>query len=48
MVFAELHAVTIRETVSFHLAHGRFDADGQPLDPIGPAAAAKALLDQLA
>ncbi|MFJ1765655.1 NADPH-dependent FMN reductase [Amycolatopsis sp. NPDC088138] len=44
-VFAELHAVTIRETVSFHGAHTRF-ADGVPTDE-GAAVAAKALLDQL-
>jgi NAD(P)H-dependent FMN reductase len=45
-VFAELHAVTIRETVSFHGAHTRFDADGVPTDE-GAAVAAKTLLDQL-
>ena len=45
-VFAELHAVTIRETVSFHGAHGRFDQNGDPSDPAA-ATAAKALLDQL-
>lgn len=47
VVFAELHAVTVRETVSFHMAHGRFDADGEPTDRTGPNAAAAALLDQL-
>jgi hypothetical protein len=46
-VFAELHAVTVRHTVSFHSAHGAFDGDGQPHDPTGPALAATALLDQL-
>ncbi|WP_336160944.1 NADPH-dependent FMN reductase [Amycolatopsis sp. VC5-11] len=45
-VFAELHAVTIRETVSFHGVHGRFGEDGEPLDP-AVETAAKALLDQL-
>jgi len=45
-VFAELHAVTIRETVSFHGAHTRFGADGQPTDEAA-AVAAKAMLDQL-
>jgi NAD(P)H-dependent FMN reductase len=30
IVFAELHTVTIRETVSFHGAHGRFDDHGAP------------------
>lgn len=47
VVFAELHAVTVRETVSFHMAHERFDADGEPKDPHGPATAAKVLLNQL-
>ena len=45
-VFAELHAATIRETVSFHGAHTRFGADGVPKDD-GAAVAAKAMLDQL-
>jgi NAD(P)H-dependent FMN reductase len=48
VVFAELHAVTIRETVSFHGASSTFDDEGRPVDPSRPAAAAKALLDQLA
>lgn len=30
VVFAELHAVTIRETVSFAFAWERFDGDGRP------------------
>ena len=47
-VFAELHATTVRDTVSFHMAHAAFDASGQPVDATGPAAAAKTLLDQLA
>ncbi|MFD0850810.1 NADPH-dependent FMN reductase, partial [Actinomadura adrarensis] len=42
-VFAELHATTIRETVSLHNPWGRFDADGDP----GASIAAKAMLDQL-
>lgn len=46
LVFAELHAVTVRETVSFHQAHQRFDHDGEPKEP-GAALAARALLDQL-
>jgi NAD(P)H-dependent FMN reductase len=45
-VFAELHAVTIRETVSFHGAHARFGDDGVPLDDAA-GVAAKAMLDQL-
>lgn len=32
LVFAELHAVTIRDSVSFANAWDRFDADGNPLD----------------
>jgi NAD(P)H-dependent FMN reductase len=47
-VFAELHAVTIRDTVSFHMTHSAFDADGRAIDEAGPSAAAKQLLDQLA
>ena len=46
-VFAERHAVTVRETVSFHRAWARFDAHGQPMQPEGPNSAAKRLLDQL-
>ncbi|MEU6077121.1 NAD(P)H-dependent oxidoreductase [Micromonospora sp. NPDC047074] len=47
LVFAELHAVTTRDTVSFHGAWEQFDGDGRPRDPHGPAAAAKTLLDQV-
>ncbi|MCK9928305.1 NAD(P)H-dependent oxidoreductase [Frankia sp. Mgl5] len=47
VVFAELHAVTIRDTVSFHNAWSRFGADGEPLDPGPVNGAATALLDQL-
>ncbi|KAB2348419.1 NADPH-dependent FMN reductase [Actinomadura rudentiformis] len=46
-VFAELQAVTIRETVSFHSVWNRFDEGGQPIDAAGAAAAADGLLDQL-
>ncbi|MFC9439532.1 NADPH-dependent FMN reductase [Nocardia sp. NPDC057030] len=46
-VFAELHAVTVRDTVSFHGAGQLFDAAGQLADPAAPAAAADQLLDQL-
>lgn len=46
-VFAELHAVTVRDTVSFHGAWSRFDDDGAPLDPEGVNGAAKTMLDQL-
>lgn len=47
-VFAELHAVTVRDTVSFHMAHECFDESGEPRDPAGCNAAAKTMLDQLA
>ncbi|CAL9444698.1 hypothetical protein SUDANB108_02315 [Streptomyces sp. enrichment culture] len=47
-VFAELHAVTVRDTVSFHNAGASFDDDGRLRDPSGPDAAAKTMLDQLA
>ena len=47
-VFAELHAVTVRDTVSFHMAWQRFDATGAPLDPAGCGAAAATMLDRLA
>jgi NAD(P)H-dependent FMN reductase len=32
-VFAELHAVTVRDAVSFARAWEQFDADGMPLSP---------------
>ncbi|MFD5323128.1 NADPH-dependent FMN reductase [Streptomyces sp. NPDC127092] len=47
-IYAEMHAVTVRDTVSFHSAQSRFDADGRPVDPTGPDTAAKTMLDQLA
>lgn len=47
-ILAELHAVTVRDTVSFHGARACFDHDGRPKDPDGPSGAAKAMLDQLA
>ncbi|MDH6704954.1 NAD(P)H-dependent FMN reductase [Kitasatospora sp. MAA19] len=47
VVLAELNAMTIRNTVSFHGAAQCFDADGKPLDPAADAAA-KTMLDQLA
>ncbi|WP_028813555.1 NADPH-dependent FMN reductase [Streptomyces flavidovirens] len=46
-VFAEMHATTIRETVSFHGARTHFDEDGEHKDPSAPNTAAKALLNQL-
>ena len=47
VVFAELHAVTTRDTVSFHNAWEQFGPDGLPMAPEGPDAAAKTLLDQV-
>lgn len=46
-VFAELHATTVRDTVSFHNAHASFDDEGKLGDPTGPDAAAKVMLDQV-
>ncbi|MEV7401309.1 NAD(P)H-dependent oxidoreductase [Streptomyces sp. NPDC091267] len=46
-VFAELHVVGVRDTVSFHNAGALFDDEGRHLDPAGPDAAAKTMLDQL-
>ncbi|MEW1686629.1 NADPH-dependent FMN reductase [Streptomyces sp. NPDC091265] len=47
VVMAELNAATIRNTVSFHNAYGRFSTEGAVDDPQVDAAA-EALLDQLA
>ncbi|AZM53106.1 NADPH-dependent FMN reductase [Streptomyces sp. WAC 01529] len=47
-VFAELHTMTIRDTVSFHNAGALFDDQGNHRDPSAADAAAKAMLDQLA
>ncbi|RBY79352.1 NADPH-dependent FMN reductase [Blastococcus sp. TF02-09] len=47
LVFAELHAVTVRETVSFPLAWECFDGDGAVKDPDAVTVAAARLLDQL-
>ncbi|WP_225725955.1 MULTISPECIES: NADPH-dependent FMN reductase [unclassified Nocardia] len=47
LVFAELHAVTIRDTVSFHGAWQQFDERGGLRDPAAAEAAAEKLLDQL-
>ncbi|MFC9242849.1 NADPH-dependent FMN reductase [Streptomyces sp. NPDC057136] len=46
VVMAELNATTIRNTVSFHNAYGRFGEEGAVDDPAVDTAA-KALLDQL-
>ncbi|MFC8828775.1 NADPH-dependent FMN reductase [Streptomyces sp. NPDC057137] len=47
-VFGELHAVAVRDTVSFHNAGALFDDEGRHLDPDRPDAAATTMLDQLA
>ena len=46
-VFAELHATTIRETVSFHGAWSQFNDAGELIDAAPADAAAKKMLDQL-
>ncbi|MFB7948219.1 NADPH-dependent FMN reductase [Kitasatospora phosalacinea] len=46
-VFAELHAATVRDSLSFHMAWEKFDADGQPHDAPTANGAAKRMLDQL-
>jgi NAD(P)H-dependent FMN reductase len=48
LVFAELHAVTVRDSVSFDRHWERFDDAGALSDAEEPDAAAKVLLDQLA
>lgn len=47
-VFAELHAVTIRDYIPFINARRQFDDIGNPIDREGPRHAAKAMLDRLA
>jgi NAD(P)H-dependent FMN reductase len=46
-VFAELHATTIRETVSLHRHPLLFDESGALVEPSGPTEAAKVMLDDL-
>lgn len=46
LVFAELHATTLRDTVSFHHAADAFDPTGVPRDPAATAAA-DLLLDRI-
>lgn len=48
LVFAELHTVTIRDSVSFPMARRQFDAAGVPGDPERANASATKLLDELA
>ncbi|ACZ91876.1 NADPH-dependent FMN reductase [Streptosporangium roseum] len=47
LVFAELHVVSLRDTVSFHQTDAHFDAAGRPVEPDGVNGAAKVMLDQL-
>ena len=46
-VLAELHAVGLRDTVSFHGAAGAFDGGGRPREESEKEAAAAVLLDAL-
>src|SRR5690606_4522216 len=46
-VISELHAVPIRDTVSFHLAHRQFDESGELRDEEPAGRAAATMLDQL-
>lgn len=46
-VFAELHATTVRDTISFHNFWDRFDEHGKPKDPASCDSAAKGMLRQL-
>jgi NAD(P)H-dependent FMN reductase len=47
-VFAELHATTLRDSVSFHRAWTLFDEAGDLLDPGTAVAATETMLDELA
>jgi NAD(P)H-dependent FMN reductase len=47
VVFAELHAVTVRDTVSFHRARLQFDELGSPHEAHQVNSAAAVVLDQL-
>ncbi|MBP2472397.1 NAD(P)H-dependent FMN reductase [Crossiella equi] len=47
LVFAELRAVTVRDTVSFQGGAVAFDESGRPREPDGCGMALKALLDDL-
>jgi NAD(P)H-dependent FMN reductase len=46
-VFAELHAMTLRDTISVTKYFEQFGPDGRPIDPTDLNAAAKTLLTQL-
>ncbi|MEV8635504.1 NAD(P)H-dependent oxidoreductase [Streptosporangium sp. NPDC051023] len=47
LVFAELHVVSLRDTVSFHQTPVLFDEEGKPVESDGADGAAKVMLDQL-
>lgn len=47
LVFAELRAATLRETISFHSPRGAFDETGSPPDPAAAVAAASRLLAEM-
>jgi NAD(P)H-dependent FMN reductase len=47
-VFAELHAITVRDSVSFHGAWVQFNSEGRPKDSDRYERMAKSMLDQLA
>lgn len=47
LVFSELHAVTLRDGVSFPNVWEEFDENGEPRDSVGSHAAAKTMFDQL-
>ncbi|WP_026360897.1 NADPH-dependent FMN reductase [Amycolatopsis nigrescens] len=47
LVFAEVHATTVRDTISFHSYERLFDETGLPKDAVGVGSAAKKMLDQL-
>ena len=47
LVFAELHAVTIRDGVSLHFGWNLFDEAGSMHEPENPVVAVKVMLDEL-
>jgi NAD(P)H-dependent FMN reductase len=46
-VLPEMHAMSVRESVSFHDVWGQFDAEGQPNEAMACAAAAGVMIDRL-
>ena len=47
-IFVEMHAMTVRDSVSLHDIWNLFNPEGQLADPAGPQKASKTMLDQLA